>query len=167
MAPHSSILARRIPWTEELCGLQKMGSQRVGHVWAPSILHMVIYMNFFLSKIFTRPSLSTVENILLCPSFTHYPSFWIHSVHLLPCYWKGCQPIVSLGPGSREHETQRCQTSPPKTHTLKCGAGGMSRAVQWLWLPTSTAGAAGLIPSQGTKIPYATWHSQKIKKNKI
>ena len=31
MATHSSILAWRIPWTEEPDGLQSMGSQRVGH----------------------------------------------------------------------------------------------------------------------------------------
>ena len=31
MAPHYSILAWRIPWTEESGGLQSMGSQRVGH----------------------------------------------------------------------------------------------------------------------------------------
>ena len=31
MATHSSILAWRIPWTEESGGLQSMGSQRVGH----------------------------------------------------------------------------------------------------------------------------------------
>ena len=31
MATHSSILAQRIPWTEEPGGLQSMGSQRVGH----------------------------------------------------------------------------------------------------------------------------------------
>ena len=31
MATHSSILAWEIPWTEELGGLQSMGSQRVGH----------------------------------------------------------------------------------------------------------------------------------------
>jgi len=30
MATHSSILAWRIPWTEESAGLQSMGSQRVG-----------------------------------------------------------------------------------------------------------------------------------------
>ena len=30
MATHSSILAWRIPWTEEPGGLQSMGSQRVG-----------------------------------------------------------------------------------------------------------------------------------------
>ena len=32
-ATHSSILAWRIPWTEELGGLQSMGSQRVRHNW--------------------------------------------------------------------------------------------------------------------------------------
>ena len=31
MTTHSSILAWRIPWTEEPGGLQSMGSQRVGH----------------------------------------------------------------------------------------------------------------------------------------
>ena len=33
MATHSSILAWKIPWTEEPSGLQSMGSQRVGHNW--------------------------------------------------------------------------------------------------------------------------------------
>ena len=33
METHSSILAWRIPWTEEPDGLQTMGSQRVGHDW--------------------------------------------------------------------------------------------------------------------------------------
>ena len=31
MATHSSILAWKIPWTEESGGLWSMGSQRVGH----------------------------------------------------------------------------------------------------------------------------------------
>ena len=34
MATHSSVLAWRIPWTEEPGGLQSMGSQRVVHNWA-------------------------------------------------------------------------------------------------------------------------------------
>ena len=33
MATHSSILAWRIPWTEEPVRLQTMGSKRVGHDW--------------------------------------------------------------------------------------------------------------------------------------
>ena len=36
-ATHSSILAWRIPWTEEPGGLQSMGSQRVGHNWATNM----------------------------------------------------------------------------------------------------------------------------------
>ena len=31
MAPHSSTLVWKIPWTEEPGGLQSMGSLRVGH----------------------------------------------------------------------------------------------------------------------------------------
>ena len=34
MATHSSILAWRIPWREEACGLQSIGSQRVRHKWS-------------------------------------------------------------------------------------------------------------------------------------
>ena len=34
MATHFSILAWRIPWTEEPGGLQSIGSQKVGHDWA-------------------------------------------------------------------------------------------------------------------------------------
>ena len=34
MATHSSIIACRIPWTEEPGRLQSMGSQQVRHDWA-------------------------------------------------------------------------------------------------------------------------------------
>ena len=37
MAPHSSTLAWKIPWTEEPGGLQSMGSLRVGHDWVTSL----------------------------------------------------------------------------------------------------------------------------------
>ena len=37
MAPHSSTLAWKIPWTEEPGGLQSMGSRRVRHNWATSL----------------------------------------------------------------------------------------------------------------------------------
>ena len=40
MGTHSSILAWRIPWTEEPGGLQSMGSLRVGHDWATSLSFM-------------------------------------------------------------------------------------------------------------------------------
>ena len=37
MAIHSSIIAWKIPWTEEPGRLQSMGLQRVGHDWAASL----------------------------------------------------------------------------------------------------------------------------------
>ena len=37
MATRSSVLAWKIPWTEEPGGLQSMGSRRVGHNWATSL----------------------------------------------------------------------------------------------------------------------------------
>ena len=37
MAPHSSTLTWKIPWTEEPGGLQSMGSLGVGHDWATSL----------------------------------------------------------------------------------------------------------------------------------
>ena len=37
MASHSSILAWRIPWTEEPGGLQSIESQRVGHDWVTEL----------------------------------------------------------------------------------------------------------------------------------
>ena len=37
MAPHSSTLARKIPWTEQPGRLQSMGLRRVEHNWATSL----------------------------------------------------------------------------------------------------------------------------------
>ena len=50
MATYSSILAWRIPWTEEPGRLQSTGSQRVGHDWATSLTHsqkLVLYRHTF------------------------------------------------------------------------------------------------------------------------
>ena len=44
MATHSSILAWKIPWTEEPSRLQSMGSQRVRHDWVTNTFTFIIYM---------------------------------------------------------------------------------------------------------------------------
>ena len=43
MASHSSILARRIPWTEGPGGLQSMGSQRVGHTFQTKMFTLFLF----------------------------------------------------------------------------------------------------------------------------
>ena len=48
MAPHSSTLAWKIPWTEEPGGLQSMGSQRVGHNWATSLSFFFFFTSLSL-----------------------------------------------------------------------------------------------------------------------
>ena len=55
MATHSSILAWRIPWTEEPGRLEAMGLHRVGHNWAMNTLTFKIK-----AKCFQRFSLSTL-----------------------------------------------------------------------------------------------------------
>ena len=58
MATHSSILAWEIPYTEEPCGIQSMGSQRVRHDLAtklppphsiPKDIFMIVHAQRFLS----------------------------------------------------------------------------------------------------------------------
>ena len=43
MATHSSILAWRIPWTEEPGGLPALGLQRVGYDWATNTLYILLF----------------------------------------------------------------------------------------------------------------------------
>ena len=67
MATHSSILAWRIPWTEEPAGLQSMGSQRVGHNWA-SILK---------SRDITLPPKVHLVKALVFPVLMYVCESWI------------------------------------------------------------------------------------------
>ena len=54
MATDYSILAWRIPWMEEPGMLQYTGSQRVGHNWATSLLHIhIVRVCVFSSDSFT------------------------------------------------------------------------------------------------------------------
>ena len=80
MATHSSILAWRIPWTEEPGGLQPMGSQRVGHtqlhIYLP--IHPSIYLSSHLSNLpilhFISLPISIHPSIL---SIQHHPSIYL------------------------------------------------------------------------------------------
>ena len=69
MATHSSILAWKIPWTEEPGRLQSMGSQRVRHDWATS-LHLILLFRFFffLSHIIQFPRKTNLPCISIFPS---------------------------------------------------------------------------------------------------
>ena len=62
MATHSSILAWRIPWTEEPSGLQSMGSQRVRCDWVTTT-HTIYksVLPWYVIGISSPPQFSSVE----------------------------------------------------------------------------------------------------------
>ena len=74
MAPHSSALAWKIPWTEEPGGLQSMGLRRVRHDWATSL------------SLFT---------------FTHWRRKWQPTPVFLPGESQGREPGALQSMGSR------------------------------------------------------------------
>ena len=69
MATCSSILAWKIPWTEEHGGLQSMGSQRVRHSWVST------------QALFTQPP--NYKDLDCFPQTFHtLPSQWLSQAHL-------------------------------------------------------------------------------------
>ena len=102
MATHTSILAWRIPWTEEPGGLQYVGSQTVGHDWetkhnaVPKVSYSILFQclsleetalllaNFFLkNSIYSSPPLP--ENLSFDPPqptqavLVSVKSSWVHN----------------------------------------------------------------------------------------
>ena len=59
LATHSSILAWRIPWTEEPGRLQSIGSQRVQYHWSDLAQHImvILFLGFFFFLYLTQESL--------------------------------------------------------------------------------------------------------------
>ena len=56
MAPHSSTLAWKIPWTEKPGGLQSMESLRVGHDWATSLSLFTFHFHALEKEMATHSS---------------------------------------------------------------------------------------------------------------
>ena len=60
---HSSILAWRIPWTEESGGLQSMGSQRVGRDWACTCSHTLIFKGLWHTSPYSQNCLEEQTSV--------------------------------------------------------------------------------------------------------
>ena len=74
MPTHPSILAWRMPWTEEPGGLQSMGLQRVGHDWVISMFITPLLHSPFVSITSSRLIYFIYGSLyLLIPS----PQFWL------------------------------------------------------------------------------------------
>ena len=64
MATHSSILAWRIPWTEEPCGLQSVGLQRIGYNWVTNTLPHSLNRQMTFENILFHPFISIHRDLL-------------------------------------------------------------------------------------------------------
>ena len=82
MATHFSILAWRIPWTEEPGELQSIGSQRVGLDWGDGahIDTMQLQFNFIKYKTAAAAAAAAAKSLQSCPTL--------------------CDPIDGSSPGS-------------------------------------------------------------------
>ena len=97
-ATHSTILAWRVPWTEEPGKLQSMGSQRVRHDWATEQNHPIVVLGhcvfaiiclwvFFIFFLVALVIFSLVRSVLLSLHlfvfFTVFPCNW----YLISALW--------------------------------------------------------------------------------
>ena len=137
MATHSSILAWRIPWTEELGRLQSTGSQRVGYEWVTSL------------------SLSCLT----------WRRKWQHTPVLLPGESHGQRSLAGHGPwGRRESDTTEV-TKHACTHA-SLGQGDLLLIWPWPlctedWLKEGWLGYPGSLPSLNHS-PLETWLKQSV-----
>ena len=86
---HSSILARRIPWTEEPGRLHSVGSQRVGHYWSDlTYTHTYTYCP------------NSTGSIKILQHYTYFPFFFINSKEdFIICFF-GCTESWAWNVGS-------------------------------------------------------------------
>ena len=151
IATHSSILAWRIPWTEEPGGLQSKGLQRVKHNWSDSACAHILHM-YVLE--------TTLESPLDCKE-------------LKPVNFKGNQPWIFIGRTDAEAPVLR----PPDAKgqltekTLRLGKIEVKRRREWQrmrWLDSiqlngceyeQTPGDSG---GQGSLVCCSPWGCKEL-----
>ena len=85
MAPYSSTLAWRIPWTEEPGGLPSMGSHRVGHDCSDLAAAAVIYVITVISN-------ESMILLIRSDSKLHTPMFFSYLSFVDLCYATNVTP---------------------------------------------------------------------------
>ena len=140
MATHSSTLAWKIPWTEKHGRLQSMGSQRVGHDWATSLIHI------YISEI--RIHLTTDVS-----GFSSFSPLELHfkMVHFITClvaklYLTHHDPMDCSPPGSSVREISQARV-------LKWVAISFSRGSSW---PSDQTSVSYLV---GSLYLWTTWEA--------
>ena len=134
MSTHSSILAWKIPWTEEPGRPQSMGLQRVGHHWATNTWYYTIMFKLIISR-------SVVSNSLWLHELQHArppcpsPTPGVHS-----CPWSWwCHPAIS----SFVVPFSSCPQSLPASESFP-----MSQVFAWSGQITGVSALASFLPKK-------------------
>ena len=126
MAAHSSILARKIPWTEETGRLWSMVSQRVRHDWGTHkhtntislvLMDVIHRMDLILSPYLIWDSRSDTHGGSL-PSWNNLFTFW--TPHFLNYPWLLSLSYIGGVPTSRPWTSTSCQLSSGIQLEIKC-----------------------------------------------
>ena len=99
MAPHSSTLAWKIPWTEEPGGLQSMGSLGVGHDWATSLSLFTFHFHALEKEMATHSSVLAWR----IPGMGKLGGLWSMGSHRVGHDWSDLAApaaVVQLPPGN-------------------------------------------------------------------
>ena len=98
MATHSSVLAWRIPWTEEPDGLQPIGSQRVRYDWSNlARTHRNLWMWPYLETVFADVTRMRLSWMRVGPKFNDWHT------HRKTVMWTKAE-IWSHAPTSQKHQ---------------------------------------------------------------
>ena len=115
MAPHSSTVARKIPWTEKHDRLQSMGSHRVGHDWSDLVVVWVflvkkcslllVHRGFvsLIPSLWGQMSFSGKEPTCQCrrPGFNPWKRAWQPTPVFLPGESRVLRSLVGYSPCGR------------------------------------------------------------------
>ena len=143
IAIHSSILAWRVPWTEEPGGLWSIGSQRVGHDWVTNHAHMQ-------EKLFLELSLGFLGLLSFTSSFLHFKI----NIHICCLGFPGSSIGKESNCNARMQVlfTKQCSTL---CDPMNCNSTGSSvhgilqaRILEWVAIPFSR----GIFPTQGLNL---------------
>ena len=121
-ATHSSILAWRIPWTEESGALQSMGSQRIRHSWSD---RACTHTQFLLLNSISAVAVSVTCFLKLMIQFCFWLSWVFTAAHSLSlvngdcsCLW--CWGFLWWWLLLFQSVGSRCSASVAAAHRLSC-----------------------------------------------
>ena len=78
MVTHLSVLAVKIPWTEEPGGLQSVGSQRVEHDLATEHAHNYVHLQWY----------AIINKLIIILSLKKREEYYVYVVQWKRCWWK-------------------------------------------------------------------------------